>query len=461
MRTRIALKSCVALIFGFTQKNPSRPTIHFILLIVWATLAASHAFCQVPENPPIPEGLGVNIHFTQPQPGELQMIKDAGFRWVRIDVNWFWTERKPGVYDFSAYDGLIQALDQQRLRAMLILCYSNPFYDHGLSPYTDAGQGAFMRWAVAAIHHFRGHGILWEIYNEPNYARFWRPEVNVQDYIRLALRVGEAVVENDPGEMMVGPASALIDLPFLAACFQAGLLNYWSAVTVHPYRQRDPETVWAEYYAVRWLIAKYAPAGKKIPIIPSEWGYSSRWKWDGMNQQMQARLLAREFLTDIDDGIPLTFWYDWPNDDGDPNNTEGHFGLVNTVKSPHGPIRLQPKLSYYAAKALYDALDGFTFERRLPVGQKEDYVLVFRKGDQTRLTAWTIAAKPHAIEIQGAKGKFTVEDMLGKKLKPLRAHGRRLTLTVSDDPVYLVPLNRQGLSASPPARERSDQTSPN
>src|SRR3979409_768285 len=31
----------------------------------------------------IPQGLGVNIHFTDPQPGEVKMIADAGFRWVR------------------------------------------------------------------------------------------------------------------------------------------------------------------------------------------------------------------------------------------------------------------------------------------------------------------------------------------------------------------------------------------
>jgi len=433
------------------MKRPLRLVSEILLLIAGITLVPSGAFCQVPQNPPIPDGFGVNIHFLQPQPGELQMIKSGGFRWVRIDLVWSQIEKKPGVYDFSAYDGLVQALVRSHLRAMLILCYANPLYDRGLSPYTDAGQEAFTRWAVAAVDHFRGHGILWEIYNEPNNPQFWSPKVNVQDYIRLALRVGEAVVENDPGETMVGPATALVDLKFLAACFQAGLLNYWSAVTVHPYRQRYPESVWAEYYAVRWLIAKYGPKGKKIPIIPSEWGYSSRWKWDGMDQQVQATLLAREYLTDASNGVPITFWYDWQNDDGNPNNTEGHFGLVSPVSGLKGQVRFQPKLSYDAVKALYDALDGFTFERRLTVGKKEDYVLLFRKGDQTRLAAWSISGKPHSLVIQGANGKFTVITMLGRKIKPLRAHHRRLTLTVTSDPIYLVPLKPQGLIPSPAA----------
>jgi polysaccharide biosynthesis protein PslG len=409
-----------------------------ILTVAAAFLFASAAFSQIPLNPPIPDGFGVNIHFRQPPPGELEQIKDTGFRWIRTDLVWSGTETKRGVYDFSAYDPLIQGLDREHMHAMLILCYGNPLYDHGLSPHTGAGRQAFTRWALAAVHHFRGHGILWEIYNEPNYALFWHPKVNPQDYIRLALQVGEAVKENDPGEMMVGPASATVDLRFLAECFRAGLLNYWSAVTVHPYRQQDPETVWLDYYAVRWLIAKYAPHAKKIPIIPSEWGYSSRWKWDGMNQQMQARMLAREFLTDIADGVPITFWYDWQNDNGDPKDTEGHFGLVSRVGGKNGQVRFQPKLSAEAVKAVVGALSGFTFQRELPVKQKGDYVLVFRRGDQTRLAAWTMRAKPHAVQVEGVEGRFEILNMMGTKIRSLRARRHRLTLSVGSEPVYLV-----------------------
>jgi hypothetical protein len=50
--------------------------------------------------------LGVNIHFTDPRPGEMQMIADAGITWVRMDFSWAHTERAKGEYDFSAYERL-------------------------------------------------------------------------------------------------------------------------------------------------------------------------------------------------------------------------------------------------------------------------------------------------------------------------------------------------------------------
>ena len=62
--------------------------------------------------PVVPTGLGVNIHFTAPQPGEMEMLARGGVRWVRMDFSWDATEREPGRYDFSAYDRLLGRLDQ-------------------------------------------------------------------------------------------------------------------------------------------------------------------------------------------------------------------------------------------------------------------------------------------------------------------------------------------------------------
>src|SRR6185295_8981306 len=50
-------------------------------------LLAQIAFAQLPAST-IPDCLGVNIHFTDPRPGEMKMLADAGFRWVRMDFHW-------------------------------------------------------------------------------------------------------------------------------------------------------------------------------------------------------------------------------------------------------------------------------------------------------------------------------------------------------------------------------------
>jgi len=420
-----------------------------LLLTSFITLLAASprlAQGQIPLDPAIPDGLGVNIHFTSPQPGEMQELAAAGFHWVRMDLDWSATERVKGRYDFSAYDRLLAALAPYRIRPILILDYANKFYDQGIAPHTDAGRAAFARWAAAAALHFHGRGVVWEMYNEPNYARFWRPAPNVEDYILLALATGEAIQEADPGATIIGPACALIDLRFLAACFQVGLLNYWAGVSVHPYRQRDPETVLPELRAVRFLIARYAPPGKKIPVIPSEWGYSSTWRYDHMDAQTQARMLAREWLFEAASEVPLTIWYDWQDDGADPRDPEVHFGLVRFPYRGGAQPVFAPKPAYLAAKTLSHALAGTRFTRRLAVGGPGDYVLLFTRGNEARLAAWTTSSTPHAVLISRARGRFRVTGFEGARLRKLRARRKGLRLKISADPVYVEPEKATGLA---------------
>ena len=367
----------------------------------------------------------------------MEMLAASGAHWARMDFAWEATEKARGEYDFSAYDGLVKALESHQIRPYFILDYANPLYDNGMSPYTEEGRQAFARWAAAAVEHFAGRGIIWEMYNEPN-IWFWRPQPNTHDYILLALEVGEAIHAAAPNETFVGPACSLIDLKFLAACFQAGLLNYWSAVSVHPYRQRTPEGAAVEYDAVRRLVSTYAPKGQVIPVIAGEWGYSSTWDWKGMDETKQAKMLAREFLANLANGVPLTIWYDWHDDSADPRDPESHFGTVYFPYSGGSKPVYRPKPAYLALQTLSRTLGGFRYSGRLEVGGKEDYVLLFTKGKEVRVAAWTTSSSQRTVEISAGSGRASETNYLGRRLAPARSHKGRLEIRLEDAPVYLV-----------------------
>jgi len=210
-------------------------------LLVWAASAVGGSTHPSLPAPGTTGGLGVNIHFTDPRPGEMRMLADGGFRWVRMDLTWAGTERERGLYDFSAYDRLMTALDDASIRALFILDYSNPLYEAQNSVVTEAGREAYARWAAAAASHFAGRGILWEIWNEPNIAGFWKPEPNLDDYVKMARAACRAIRAAAPGEAIIGPAASGVDLAFIRGCLDAGLAEYWDAVSVHPYRQTGPE----------------------------------------------------------------------------------------------------------------------------------------------------------------------------------------------------------------------------
>ena len=277
----------------------------FLLFIL--TLAASAQMHPSLPQPGTLDGFGVNIRLSgfpgAPPvpggrddsaqggflPGELEMIRAAGFRWVRMDFTWAATEPEPGRYDFAKYDALLGALERAGLRAFFVLDDGHPKYARPTAP-GDAGdthsftsragtpefRDAFAKWAVAAVGHFKGRGIVWELWNEPNIAGFWKPKPDVRQYIALSKTVGAALEKaglrtksrNFPpgtkreaaGECLTGPATSLIDLPFLDACFAAGLLDVFDAISVHPYRQSAPENVVEEYRALRLLIRRHCAA---------------------------------------------------------------------------------------------------------------------------------------------------------------------------------------------------------
>ena len=386
-------------------------------------------------TPRVPQSMGVNIHlWVPPRPGEMRMLAAAGFHWIRMDFKWPGTERIKGRYDFSFYTRLLLTMRRYHIRPLWIMDCANPLYDHGQAPSTPQARWAFCRWVAAAVRHFRGRGVMWEMWNEPN------GSFNVHAYIKLALAVGKTIRRVAPRELYVGPAladSAIGARKFLRQCFQAGLLKYWDAVTIHPYRLSGPETVVPVYRHVRALIARYAPPGRNIPVLAGEWGYSSSPAWTRYNAVRQGRMLAREFLVNFWQGIPLTIWYDWHNDGPDPKNAEDRFGTVHFVyHAGRNPV-YDPKPAYLATRTLATQLVGCRFVKRLKIGGADNYVLLFHGPKGNRLAAWTTSRQAHVVVLPLASGHYRLTNETGTKTRTLIARDNKLHLSLSHDPEYI------------------------
>jgi hypothetical protein len=387
--------------------------------------------------PAFPEALGVNIHFTDPDPGELKMLAAAGFRWVRMDFVWQRTEPEKGKYDFSAYDRLFKALDEYNIRPLFILDYANTLYDDGRAPYTTPGRQAFANWAAAAVSRYRGRGIIWEIYNEPN-TGFWTPQPKVSDYVALALETSRAIHTAAPVEQIIGPAVWGFDFDFLEACFRAGLLEHWSAVSIHPYRKTDPETVVEDYARLRELITRHKPAGKHVGIISSEWGYSAA--SFNANEEKQSALLSRQLLVNQSQGVSLSIWYDWQDDGQDPGQVEHHFGTVRPRYYENREPVYDAKPAYRAMKTLTSVLSGFCFAERMtsPALSADDYVLVFRGNGETRIAAWTTGWLAKTVTVPVSEGSYRVINHTGEVMARKSSTRSSLVLNLTNAPQYVV-----------------------
>jgi len=401
---------------------------------------------EIPE-PVLPAGIGVNIHFVTGHEKDLDLIAAAGFRFVRMDFHWQDVEVRKGEYHWAGYEELLANLKKRGLRAIFILDYSHPLYEENVtSPHPQTGAAhrtlaspqhpesiaAFARWAAAAANHFRGQHILWEIWNEPN-GNFWAPRPDVQQYTALALATARAIREADPGATIIGPATAGFPWEFLESFLKSPALEYLDAVSVHPYRNPHdpPETAAKDYQRLRTMIERHAPQARKgkFPILSGEWGYSTFSK--GVSPETQAAFAARQQLSNLLNGVPLSIWYDWKNDGPDPNENEHNFGTVLPD--------LSPKPAYTAIKMLTGELSGYRITRRLPLPDQKDYVLLCsNSAGQQKLAAWTLG-EPHPAVIEGGfngEDKPTALDSRGERLT-LKIEPGRLMLNLVSAPQYV------------------------
>jgi beta-xylosidase len=435
---RIILLASIFLFFAFgqTQAKPHPKTIYKHTGITGGKFGEPNQI-----------GAGLNIHFVTGHTDELDKIAAAGFKYIRTDFTWGSMERTRGVYNFATYDELVNNLNKRGMGAIGILCYSNSLYEkdslsiHPLthkqqrdvsSPQHPESVAAFAKWAAAMVKHFKGRNVIWEIWNEPNIS-FWKPKPNVDQYITLALATSKAIRAVEPDATIIGPCTSRVPLPFIEPFMASGILQYIDAVSVHPYREysKSPETAIEDFNNLHRLIEKYAPADKKnMPIISSEWGYSTSTK--GISEELQSQYIVRMQLANTLYGIPISIWYDWKNDGVDPAEHEENFGTVTAD--------LKPKPAYNTVQNMNKQLNGFVFVQRVKVDSDNDYILLFKNGKgQYKLAAWTTDAAVHPIALANKITKVkstTAIDGNGSPLK-LNTDNNKLTIAIGALPQYI------------------------
>ncbi len=375
----------------------------------------------------VPEGLGVNIHFAAPSPLEerdLDMIRYAGFRLVRMDLFWQAVERDRGSYDFSGYDALTRALRARGLRPLYILDYGNPLYDNGQPPRSREAVAAFAGYARAAALRY-GDYALWEVWNEPNGA-FWKPP-SAAEYAQLALATARAVKEACPRCVVLAPATAGVDVDFVRQVAALGLLGAIDAVSVHPYRGGPPETALGDYRRLSLV------AGNRT-VVCSEWGYPTGGTYaNRVDVVTQAHYAVRIYLVNLAAGVPVTIIYDWKDDGLSPEDSEQNFGLV--AHHLRGPEWFFIKPAYYALYTFARELAGFALKDFRAEGGV--YVARFERDGAAKLVVWTEGPERVAGVSVGSPRAVLVHPF-GLR-EEVEAPGGVLRVTAKGAPIIVIP----------------------
>jgi hypothetical protein len=378
--------------------------------------------------------LGVNIHLLR-EDHDLDLARDAGFQFVRMDMLWSNVERG-GRYRFFAYDRLLRALEARGMGVLWILDYGHP--DHGGSPpRTRSDIAAFGRFSGAAAAHFKGRNVRYEIWNEPNNSQFWAPVPDASEYAALLREAVAAVRSADPSAKVSSGGVSGIDHAFLSRVVDPSLTDGLTAIGIHPYPRTKPESIAPNLWTLRDWVA--SALGERIEIWDTEWGYSStdaakNGNSDGHRvaaRSLQAALAVREILTVWAVGLPLAVWYDLRDDGPDATNPEQNYGLLDSSGNEKPAMK--------AVRTLVGAVSGHKYAGMIQEVPAGIHAMRFEGSKETILIVWTDQPLGRRTIEYAKHDLISATGLVGDTIKA-RDGSRgdaRLEIDAASGPIYL------------------------
>ncbi|MDE3089329.1 MAG: cellulase family glycosylhydrolase [Chloroflexota bacterium] len=233
----------------------------------------------------------------------LQMIRDAGFHWIRQEFPWEDIE-KPGKGQFwdtkynqstwDKYDRIVNLASEYGIEIIARLDHPPAWTRHDgrargdFAPpddYADYGD-----LVAAVVARYRGKIRFYQLWNEPNiYPEWGEQPVSARDYVRL-LKIGYTrAKQTDPSVVILSAGLAqtieqgpknVSDLTFLQQMYAAGVRGYFDILAVQDYglftgpgdRRLDPErTNFSRPIMIREIMVKNGDADTPIWAMEVGW----------------------------------------------------------------------------------------------------------------------------------------------------------------------------------------------
>ncbi len=211
---------------------------------------------------------GICAHVTrETAPTEFARMREAGIDWMRTDFIWQNVERKPGEWNFSHLDTLVEQAKKEGIRLLPILDYdttwATPAWKH---------PDAWSEYVSRTVGRYAEKLRYWEVWNEQNSQKFWRDAPNGANYASLLERTFQEIKRIDPELTVLYGGTAHVPLGFIEDSLKAGAGKYFDVMNIHPYHwQGIPELMIPELNDLKTLMRKYGIGDKPVWITEVGW----------------------------------------------------------------------------------------------------------------------------------------------------------------------------------------------
>ena len=303
----------------------------------------------VPTDPPAPKSLtmaspeyGMQVFmWWRPEVAsrDLQMVKAAGFSWVKVNFGWREIEGAgKGQFDWSRTDKIMEMITNDGMDAIIRVDHQPEWVGGGFPvngpPNNLTDLGDFLS---AMATRYKGQIRAYQVWNEPNLAREWGDQVpDPARYVEMMGVAYAAIKAADPNAMVVSAGlsptgtwsdEARPDDWYLASMYEVMGGNsdgYFDVLGAHApgflyAPETDPSVAASDSHGqrafcfrrvedLRDVMVKYGDADKQVAILEFGWTSDSRpdspYAWHSVSEEVKADYLVRAYQYAHDNWSP-------------------------------------------------------------------------------------------------------------------------------------------------------------
>ena len=408
-------------------------------------------------------------------PAELfDVLNGSGVKYARCQTGWMKCEKVVGEYDFNWLDSIADGLLERKIEPWFSLSFGHPVHTPsplyekmiaesrkngtqlpgeprgwvGETPYLHgpAAMEAWKKYVAAICRHFKGRVRIWEIWNEPEAATFWRCKgersrlnhferaAQFTEFARITADVIRTII---PDAKIITPV-AQTGSDYIRGLGAAGLGDVIDAFSFHFYGPVPEEQLEARIAHIRAHIRR--SDGKPLAILQGEsgraTGKSAHFAFP--SQLGQARYIARRYLIDFKNGMELSSlftasdllcYY--------PDGSDQYYGIFDQKNKT-------PKLGWATIRSMSWLFDGLELA--------PEFISVFRPLSRFMVGSWlpyqavTVSMRRKGVPVFAVWVPEHVE--LSMPLTMGAFHCLTEEKSLMPDPVIIDPIRRKVWNAS-------------
>ena len=267
---------------------------------------------------------------------EARRMEDAYVKFAREEFEWNRVEPRDGYFDWAKFDQMVAVAESRNIEIVGKLVYSADWASSAPAGtpsataryYPPSDLDDWREYVGATVQRYSDRVSVWEVWNEPNIAKYWAPAPDPAAYASLLQASWTTIKAIDPtATVLVGGLAGGFSESFMDAIRTNGAGDSYDGIAVHMYVTGAPEPSIIDTWfnsAQTWM-ARNVP-GRSLWLTEFGWTTCSDCS-SRVSEEQQAQYLSRLAVDAAAQGVRGILWFNL-RESGTSTNSIDNYGLM-------------------------------------------------------------------------------------------------------------------------------------